>query len=340
MPATIRDVAREAGVSVATVSRVLNASGPVRAETRDRIHEVARRLQFFPNPTARNLSTRTTHTVGVVLPELHGEFFSELIRGIDQTVRRLGFHALISSSHSERADMDAALSAMQGRVDGLLVLAADGMTSSMAREAASGAPIVMINASADDAGAYSSVEIDNFGGAAAATRHLLEHGHREIAMVAGPHGNRDAGERERGFAAALHERGLHPRADWIAAGDFTEQSGYAAARALLSMPLPPRAIFFANDNMAVGGLRAIRECGMGVPEDVAVVGFDDVRTAAYFTPALTTVHVGIRQLGEKAARRLLHAITTGDTTPSHAVLPTRLIVRDSCGAHSNDRSSP
>lgn len=331
MPPTIRDVAHEAGVSVATVSRVLNDSGPVKEATRQRIREVAHRLRFTPNTTARSLSTRRTHTVGVLLPDLYGEFFSEIIRGLDQTVQQHGFHALISSSHNEPGEVEAALRSMRGRVDGLILMASGLDPHTIARNVTERLPVVLINADDENAN-YHSIDIDNFGGACAMTRHLLSLGHRELRMIRGAEGNRDASERERGFRAVLLESGITCEDSWIVSGAFTEASGFQATQQLLADPARPTAIFAANDSMAVGALSALRAAQLRVPEDIAVVGFDDVPIAAYVNPTLTTVRVSIATLGARAAERLfacLHAQAGSDR--KHEILPTELVIRRSCG---------
>jgi LacI family transcriptional regulator len=166
MSATIRDVAREAGVSVTTVSRALNDSGPVKAATRQRVSDAAQRLHFSPNTTARSLSTRRTHTLGVLLPDVYGGFFAEVIRGIDQTAQQHGFHVLISGAHNETAEVHAAVRAMRGRVDGLILMAAELDTETLARNLPEGVPVVLINAD-HDASRFDTINIDNFGGALA-----------------------------------------------------------------------------------------------------------------------------------------------------------------------------
>lgn len=332
MAATIRDVAREAGVSVTTVSRVLNDSGPVKEATRQRIREVAQRLRFAPNTTARNLSTRRTHTIGVLLPDVYGEFFSEVIRGIDQAAQQRGYHVLISGAHNEPAEVDAAVRAMRGRVDGLILMAAELDGETLARNLPDKVPAVLINAS-DDTAQFDTINIDNFGGATAVTEHLLQLGHRELAMISGPAGNRDASERERGFRAALAQEGITPAADRIVRGGFTEATGYRAAEQLLAAQPRPTAIFAANDSMAVGALSAARRRGLRVPEDLAVVGFDDVPIAEYVSPALTTVRVSISKLGSCAAERLVECIRAHNRQERrHEIQPTELVVRGSCGA--------
>jgi LacI family transcriptional regulator len=332
MAATIRDVAREAGVSVTTVSRVLNDSGPVKDATRERVREVALRLHFSPNTTARSLSTRRTHTIGVLLPDVYGEFFSEVIRGIDQAAQQHGYHVLISGAHNEPAEVDAAVRAMRGRVDGLILMAAELDAELLARNLPERVPAVLINAS-HDASNFDTINLDNFGGAVAVTGHLLRMGHRELRMISGPASNGDAMERERGFRAALRHAGITPGVDWIVEGAFTEASGYRAAEQLLSAGVRPTAIFAGNDSMAVGALSAARQLGLRVPEDVAVVGFDDVPIAEYVSPALTTVRVSISKLGSCAAGRLVECIRAHNRHDRrHEIQPTELVIRGSCGA--------
>jgi LacI family transcriptional regulator len=332
MAATIRDVARAAGVSVATVSRVLNDSGPVRIETRQRIMDAAQTLHFSPNSTARSLSIRQTHTIGVLLPDLYGEFFSEIIRGIDQTVQANGFHALISSSHNAAGEVEAAMRTMRGRVDGLILMASGLDAALLAPMLPERTPIVMVNANYEGAD-YDTLDVDNFGGAVAMTEHLITLGHRDIRMIRGAAGHRDAAEREAGFLATLARFKLPVGEDTVVPGEFTEASGARAAHQILAARKRPTAIFAANDSMAVGAMSAAREAGMNVPEDLAVVGFDDIPIAHYVTPPLTTVRVSIAELGARAAERLLGNIQSNNHNPrKREVLPTGLIIRSSCGA--------
>jgi LacI family transcriptional regulator len=331
MSVTIKDVARQAGVSVATVSRVINDSGPVREETRRRVRDVARALRFTPHGAARSLITSRTSTLGVLLPDLYGEFFSEVIRGADQTARRQGYHLLVSSSHSDRADVEAALRAMRGRVDGLVLMAPDLDAHALAANLPASVPVVLLNA-AGDGDSADAVTIDNFGGAVAVVRHLIAAGHRKVATITGAVTNHEAQERLRGYAAALGGAGIKRRAEWEPSGAFTEDGGYAAARALLAARPRPTAIFAANDSMAIGAMSAIRDAGLRVPEDVAVAGFDDVPMARYMSPPLTTVRVPINELGARAVQRLLDAIAGGGArAPRRETLATTLVVRRSCG---------
>jgi LacI family transcriptional regulator len=335
MSVTIKDVARLAGVSVATVSRVLNASAPVRDDTRARVLEVAGELRFSPNGAARSLSRQRAGALGVVLPDLYGEFFSELLRGIDQEAQRANHSLLVSSSHHDSRGIGAAVRAMRGRVDGLMVMAPDVSAPLLADVLPAGIPTVLLNGPAVDADVY-EITVDNFGGARAMTRHLLALGHTRIGFIAGAERNHEASERERGHHAAMREAGISGDPAMHVRGDFTEDGGWRGTRALLAHDAPPTVIFAANDAMAVGALSALRDAGVSVPSEMAVVGFDDIPVARFLNPPLTSVRVGIAMLGERAAALLLSALVERSPPPPRAprrdVLPAELVIRDSCGA--------
>lgn len=326
MTVTIWQVAHEAGVSVATVSRALNDKGPVGEATRRRVHEVAARLRYTPHGAARSLITRTTHTIGVLLPDMHGEFFSELIRGIDLAARRRGYHLLVSGSHSDRVELGTMLRTTRGRVDGLIVMSPEVDAEALAANLPETLPVVLLNRAASGT-RCDSICVDNYGGALAMTRHLNASGYRRIAFVRGPAGNHDADERLRGY-----RHGLGTGGEIVIDGNFSEQAGYQAGRAILEMNPRPDAVFAANDGMAIGVLAAVRDGGLNVPGDLAITGFDDIPIARYLSPALTTVHVSIDELGSRALRRLLRSIDAPSRrTHRRETLPATLVVRESCG---------
>ena len=329
MTVTIKDVARAAGVSVASVSRALNGHDNVTPETRERIETVARELRYMPHGAARSLITKRTQTVGAVLPDLYGEFFSELIRGMDMAAQRNQLHLLVSSSHGSPLETARALRALQGRVDGLLVMSPHADADLLAENLPAKLPMVLMNTRVSGA-AYPSLIIDNYAGAYAMVRHLVERGYRRIALIAGPEQNFDAQERRRGYTNALRQ--LLPEAEEIVLpGDFTEGAGYRAAQAVQARRERPDAVFAANDTMALGCLFALNEAGVRVPQDIAVVGFDDIPIARYVTPALTTVRVRIAELGERALARLVAAIEQPDSSrPQAETLGCDLVVRQSC----------
>lgn len=339
--ANIKDVAREAGVSVATVSRVFNDSGLVSEDTRRSVREVAERLNYWPNGVARSLITNRTHAVGVLLPDLHGEFFSEVIRGIDLTARRVGLHLLVSSSHSDHGELIAALRSMRGRIDGLVVMAPDVDAHDALRLVAGHFPVVVLDPGSGSHD-FHTISIANAQGAHAVTSHLLALGHRRIATITGPERNTDARERLEGYRGALRDARVEPCAGLEIPGDFTERSGYEAAARLLALSPRPTAVFAGNDNMAIGLMSALSDLGVQVPADLAVSGFDDIALARYVSPPLTTVHVDAFHLGERSVEMLSGILGPVPIVPlpSHELLRTRLVVRASCGAPSAEGADP
>lgn len=337
MPATIRDVARAAGVSVATVSRALNDSGNVLPETRQRVVEAVRALRFTPSGAARSLITRRTDTVGALLPDLHGEYFSELIRGIDQAARARGLHLLVSSSHGHAEVAARALRAMNGRVDGLLVMSPHADATFLADNLPGDLPAVLLNCGVQLPDRDRFV-VDNHGGALAMTRHLVATGRKRVAFITGPEGNYESQERQRGYREGL-QAGMR---EIIFEGDFSQESGWLAGRRIAQAHPRPDAVFAGNDMMAIGCLAALQEAGLRVPEDIALAGFDDVTIARYVAPALTTIRVPIAALGAAALEALVRAVESTPPVDANAdpatvatshttVIPVELVVRRSSG---------
>jgi LacI family transcriptional regulator len=326
--ATIKDVARAAGVSVASVSRALNGHDSVTDETRARILKAANDLRYVPHAGARSLITRRTDTVGVLLPDLHGEFFSELIRGMDIAARVSGRHLLISSSHGSASEAAQAILTLQGRVDGLLVMSPHADTRMLAANLPEALPIVLMNTRIAS-GSYAALSVDNYGGAAAMMRYLVDGGYRRIAFIGGPAQNFDADERLRGYRDAL---AAEHAVETILPGDFSEASGYKAGLELCARRDRPDAICAANDIMALGCLFALTEHGLRVPDDIALAGFDDVPIARFASPPLTTVRVRIVDLGRRAFERLVAEIDgNADGARINEQLACELVVRQSTG---------
>ncbi len=326
--ATIHDVARAAGVSIATVSRVLNGNARVSGESSRRVIAAAATLDYWPNPAARSLRQSRTHVLGILLPDLYGEFFSEVIRGIDHEARRARFQVLISSSHAEAEAIAAAARSMRGRVDGLVLMAPDAESARSIDRVARRFPTVLLNT--PSANGTSAVGIANAEGARQVVSHLLALGHRVMAVIKGPRGNADAEERLAGYRQALAAAGIAPDPALEIEGDFTESSGFDAAAQLLALEPPPSAVFATNDYMAIGLLSALGARAVRVPADMAVAGFDDIAIAQYVTPALTTVHVDAYELGARAVRLLVAAIAAENGAPCRReLLPATLVIRQS-----------
>jgi LacI family transcriptional regulator len=329
--ATIRDVAEAAGVSVATVSRALNGHENVAAAVRGRVQETAARLRYIPHAAARSLSSRRTHTIGMVLPALHCEFFSQLVRFADRAARERGQHLLVSSYHDDPDAQIEALRTMRGRVDGMLVMSPYGAAPNPLGEELATLPAVLINPQGRADG-MASLGIDNHGGAVAMVEHLIGRGHRRIAFLAGSDACFDAFERRRGYREAL-ARLLPGEPEWILAGEGDEASGHRAGRELLRSGTLPDALFASNDVAALGCLCALAEAGVRVPERLAVVGFDDVPLACYVKPALTTMRVDLAELSTRAVQMLLEQVEAGEERPAPGapgLLTPQLVVRASC----------
>jgi LacI family transcriptional regulator len=325
---TIKDVARHAQVSIASVSRVLNRTGVVSEPTRQRVLHAAQHLRYTPHEAARSLITRRTRTVGVLLPDMHGEYFSELIRGIDRAARLSGLQLLVSSSHGDASEAALVLRSMHGRVDGVLIMSPYAEARKLIDAVPATLPVVLLN-TPDETSRAATFMIDDFGGAKAMVEHLRSVGYRRIAHIAGPDSNFEARERLRGFYAALGS--AEAGKALVIPGSFTEESGQAAGRQIAAATPRPDAVFAANDMMAIGCMLALTELGLRVPQDVALAGFDDIPIARFVSPPLTTVRAQTTELGRQALEELAHAIDSpGEIRHPTHTLATTLVMRNSC----------
>ena len=323
--ATIRDVARRAQLSVATVSRALNGFESVSEEARVRVAEAVRELGYVPHAGARSLSLARTNAIGVVLPDLHGEFFSEMVRGLDREASRHGYLLLLSNLHGSSQQAEFALRAMHGRVDGLIVMAPQIDADALASAFPPGLPSILIN-TRDGTGTRSAIRLDNGSGVRAVVDHFESLGRRRLVHIAGPEGNVDAEQRLAAFLDACAARDLECV---VVHGDFEESSGQEAVKQLLERGRNFDAVFAANDNMAIGALQTLRSAGLRIPKDVAVAGFDDIPLAQHL--GLTTVRVRIAELGERALARLFAAMAKTDDGGDELHVP-ELVVRSTTDA--------
>jgi len=314
--ATIRDVAKAAKVSVATVSRALNGHSNVRDAVREHVQSVAQALGYVPHTGARSLSLARTNAIGVMLPDLHGEFYSEALRGIDGEASARGLQLLLSNMHADQRGAET-LRFMRGRVDGLIIMAPDIEPERLLMHLPPSLPALLISCP-DVADGHPQFHIDNQSAADAMVEHLVASGRRRIVHLSGPRGNRDAGERIAGYEAAMARHGLPPR---ILTGNFDEESGTAAAHTLIGEADRADALFAANDMMAIGALVAFQRAGIAVPGDIAVAGFDDIPLARLVTPALTTMRVGIAEIGAEAVSRVAAILAGGEDTETRWVVP-------------------
>ena len=325
--ATIRDVARVAGVSVASASRALNGHDKVAPDMRARVQAAAVRLNYVPHSGARSLTRRKCDAIGVVLPDLFGEYFSELIRGIDRVAHAHGLQLLLSNMHGNPHEAALAVSAMRGRVDGLLVMAPDPDHARLLDVLSPSLPAVLLNCHGPTPG-IASVGIDNEGAARTMTRHLVERGYRRIAFVSGPRDNRDSMARQAGFRAALADA-TGERDPIVVPGDYSEASGADAARLLIAARTRIDAIFCANDMMAVGCAGVLKEAGIAIGDGIGIAGFDDIPIAHYADPGFTTMNVSIAEMGATATDKLIALMSGGTLAEEMTILAPQLVARES-----------
>lgn len=329
---TIADVARQAGVSIATVSRVLNGTASVAETTAGRVRAAIAELHYVPRAAARGLASRRTHTIGLLLPEISGHFFPPLLRGIEAGARENGYSLLIYSTQGRAGPFDPPHHPLgEHNTDGLLVFTDSLGDAELARLHKAGFPVVLLYRSPPDSLSIPCVTFENRAGARALVDHLIEvHGHRRIAFLRGPAGNEDSSWRELGYRDSLEAHGLPYDPTLIAAGGYDDEEAAAAVAGWLAEGLTMDAIFAGDDEAASGVIAALQRAGLRVPEGVAVVGFDDLAISRHLNPPLTTVRAPIEQTGRVAVEQLLRLIHAGAAAPL-SLLPTELVIRRSCG---------
>lgn len=326
---TLRDVAALAGVSHQTVSRVINASERVLPETKARVEAAIEKLGYRPNAIARSMVRGQTSTFGCLAPNLTDYTYASLIEGAETEVRRNGYFLLSSSANSE-ADFVALIDELVGyrRVDGMFVISP--FIDERFDHLPANIPVVFVGARSRSKLLH-TVYLDNQEGSCRAARHLVDLGHTVIAQVTGPHLEDCVEDRSHGYEQALLEAGITPDPDLTVEGNWTATSGYEAFQQIRARGLNPTAYVVQNDRMAVGVLRAARDAGLRVPEDLSVVGFDDMPLASYFDPPLTTIRQDTFAMGRAAAQRLVELLTQTEISHQHIRFPAELVVRKSTG---------
>jgi LacI family transcriptional regulator len=330
-----RDVAAEAGVSQSTVSRVLNDSAVVREETRQRVEAAMQRLAYVPNAAARSLITNHTRLLGLVVSNITNGFYPEIIAAVTSLALEQGYTVVVGSAGERETSQTAYLRLLaEQRVDGVILTSTLlGEAGDVIRLARAGLPIVLANRVRDDL-PVDSVGLDNVEAGRLVTEHLLAHGRRRIAYVGGRPDAPTNRDRHRGYRAALAARRVGEHAQLVTHGEFTWASGYERTRDLLAATTFD-AIVAADDTIALGCMDALADVGVAVPDQVAVVGFDDIAAAGLRAVSLTTVGTSARQMGTEAATLLLDRVRRREAgPPRRIVLAPLLVVRRSCGDHS------
>jgi LacI family transcriptional regulator len=329
--ATMKDVARLAGVSIATVSATVNGSAFVSAELRERVTAAIHELGYAPDGVARSLKKGRTQLIGLIVADITNPFFTELVHVIEASMQDAGYSVLLCDTDEDFEKERNYLRILQThRVDGV-ILAPTGAADAYQSLKALGEklPLVLVDRALPDLG-LDAATVDSFAGAYEATSHLLDLGHRKVATIAGPHHLAPARDRLNGFRAALEARGIEVRADFIRSGSFREEEAMAAAQDLLSGVDRPSAVFVANNHMMIGVMRAIASLQLNCPREVSVVGIDDFPWANAFTPRLTVVRQPVEEIGRAVVRLLLARMAGEARQPAHEILRPSLVIRDSC----------
>lgn len=329
MSSTIKEIAQKANVSIATVSRALNNDPKVTEETRKRIMAVSKELHYEPNILARSFVKKKSNLLGLILPEISDDFFTEIIKGVDEIAYAQNLYTIVASSHKYESLKDEIITFIKnGLISGLILLASNLDDDLLSILSKSHLPIVLINSS-KNIKRFDRIAINDYQGAYSMTSYLIkEKKYKHLSHITGPLDNDDATLRRKGFIDTCKKFGVKYN---IEKADFSRESGFNACKKLLSLKNRPQVIFAANDMMAIGCYDYINQIKLQIPKDIGVVGFDDIFVSQYLTPPLTTVRVKIEEIGKKAADILIKKIQSLNGVPPIAVnIPTELIIRESC----------
>jgi DNA-binding LacI/PurR family transcriptional regulator len=336
--ATIKDVARQAGVSVTTVSRVLNNHPYVGDDLRQRVLQAIDELGYKPNRVAQRLRATNSQLVGVIFSDIANPFYIEALRGIEQVLSRHSLSVLIGNADSDHEREEGFIRLMQmEEVAGLIIAPTREDAPVLAQACHDGLAVVVIDRRMTDCD-VDSVLADNFKGSLMAVRHLIQLGHKRIGVVSGPLHLTSGRERYAGYLQAMSDADLPVESNLTRFGNYRQNSGYRLTHELLELPNPPSALFIGNNEMTIGALNAIHESGWVIPDDIAVIGCDDLSWAVSLNPPLTTVAQPTFDIGVRAADMLLARMAEPDRPPRTVVLETQLLVRESCGE--KKQSSP
>ena len=329
MAPTIKEIAARAHVSIATVSRVMNKDPRVTEETREHILKIAEKFEYRPNILARNFAQKKSNLIGLILPEISDEYFTEVIKGVDEIAFSQNLYTVVASSHKYKSLKEEVVTFIKsGLLSGLILLVSnlnDELTSILSK---SHLPIVIINSNNKNK-KFDRIGIDDYYGSFSMTTHLIKKKHYNfLSHITGPLDNDDSGLRKNGFIDACKKYGVKYI---IEKGDYSREAGFNACKKLMNLKSRPQVIFAANDMMAIGCYDFIKQLKLQIPQDIGVVGFDDIFVSQYLNPPLTTVHVNIDEVGKRAAELLLNKIQSSNNIPASVVhIPTELILRESC----------
>lgn len=329
MTVSIKDVARLAGVSVTTVSRVINKNEFVRQETAQKVLKVIEETGYKPNAIARSLKIKNTQTIGIMMPDIASYLFSEVVRGIEDIANLYNYNIILCNTDLDREKEEKYMDVLvEKQVDGIIFMC-NTITKKLAEKIKkNGAKTILISTDYTD---MPSVTIDNVQASKDAVKYIIDRGYKKIAFIGGQMSDANVGlTRLNGYVSAISESGLTYNKDYICEGDFKFKSGYENAKKLLSLPDKPEAIFAASDEMAIGVVRAAMELGITIPKDLAVVGFDNIDMSKMIYPSLTTISQPFYDMGAVGMRLLTKKLNNEDVEEEKMILKHELIIRESC----------
>ena len=338
---TISDVAKRAGVSPVTVSRVINEVSNVKPATREKVRQAIDELHYLPNVAARSLRSKRTKTLALLVPDITNSFWTTIARGVEDEAQKGGYSVLLCNTDEDPKKQQLYQNVIiSQRVDGVIITPYDSDARNLSRLRDLKIPVVVLDRRIDGWD-VDSVSGDSISGAQSLVEHLIGLGHRRIAIISGPVSTSTAEDRVSGYRMSLAEFGLQEDPRYIKFGEFREFSGEDLAYQLLDENPRPTAIFAANNAIAIGVIKAVNKRGLRIPQDIALVCFDDLPNLSMVFPFLTVVAQPAYEIGAHAAQLLLSRLEAGDVLPPrHIMLPTRLIVRYSCGSKMSDISLP
>lgn len=330
----LKDIAKKAGVSTTTVSRVLNnkrSNIPVSQTTKEKVKKIARELNYQPNANARALVSKKTKIIALVLPEDIGSFFNKVIEGIEEYLKENDYRLILCTTGYEPPEKVIEELLRQNIVDGVLIGSSTRITNkdhfiNIVKD--NSFPTVFITNSWYD---FPSVRVDSYRGAYQATKHMINKGRKKLAIITGPNLDEivDSQERFKGFKDCLHDNNLELKDDYIIYGKYNYKKGYDSAKKLLSLDNPPDGIFISEDQMAMGAMRAAVELGVKIPEELSIIGFDNIDQAKYLNPSLTTVSQPRIKMGKKAAEMLIKLIENKELAEKEVIFGADLVIRES-----------
>lgn len=328
--ATMRDVAYEAEVSVATVSACVSGRRFVSPELKARVERAIAELGYQPDGIARSLRTGSTDLIGLVIPDISNPFFTEFVRDVELLAKAHGYSTILADSNFDVATETKMMNLLrQQRVDGIILCPAGSRADYRFNTWPQDVPLVIVDNAWDDT-PFDTITLDNVVTGLEMTQHIIDQGHRAVAIIAGPKGNHTSDERLMGFERAMADAGITLKPDFVRHGDFREAGGYAQALALIDLPQRPSAIFVTNNNMLIGVMRALHDRGLKAPDDISVASIDDFPWAGAFRPGLTTARQPVRRFAEHALRLIRKRFFEEEESPREQImLSAELVIRES-----------